>query len=67
MSVTSFSFVQLLAAFGVATLVAGLLVHTRDWHLHLTGDQPDAGPQKIHAETTPRIGGLAVWPVCWPG
>ncbi len=50
----------LLPAFGVAVMVAWLLVHTRDWHLHLTGDHPDSGPQKLHTEATPRIGGLAV-------
>lgn len=47
-------------AFSVAALVAWLLVHTRDFHLHLTGDHPEAGPQKLHTESTPRIGGLAV-------
>lgn len=54
------SLAMLLPAFGVAVVVAWLLVHTRDWHLHLTGDHPDSGPQKIHTEATPRIGGLAV-------
>lgn len=47
-------------AFSVAAVVAWLLVHTRDFHLHLTGDHPEAGPQKLHTESTPRIGGLAV-------
>lgn len=48
------------AAFGAAAAVAWLLVHTRDFHLHLTGDHPESGPQKLHTEATPRIGGLAV-------
>ena len=48
------------AAFAAAAAVAWLLVHTRDLHLHLTGDHPDSGPQKLHTEATPRIGGLAV-------
>jgi len=47
-------------AFCVGTAVAWLLVHTRDFHLHLTGDHPASGPQKLHTEATPRIGGLAV-------
>jgi len=50
----------LLPAFGVAMVVAWVLVHTRDHHLHLTGDHPDSGPQKLHTEATPRVGGLAV-------
>lgn len=49
-----------LLGFGVSTLVAWLLVHTRHWHLHLTGDHPEAGPQKLHTQPTPRIGGLAI-------
>ena len=48
------------AAFAAAAAVAWLLVRTRDFHLHLTGDHPDSGPQKLHTEATPRIGGLAV-------
>ena len=47
-------------AFGVGAAVAWLLVHTRDLHLHLTGDHPESGPQKLHTEATPRVGGLAV-------
>ncbi|MFO1278716.1 MAG: glycosyltransferase [Burkholderiaceae bacterium] len=47
-------------AFGAAAAVAWLLVHTRDLHLHLTGDHPESGPQKLHDEPTPRIGGLSV-------
>ena len=53
-------FVLLAPGFGVAVGVAWLLVHTEDWHLHLTGDHPEGGPQKLHTEATARIGGLAV-------
>ena len=53
-------FVLLAPGFGVAVGVAWLLVHTEDWHLHLTGDRPEGGPQKLHTEATARIGGLAV-------
>ena len=53
-------FVLLAPGFGVAVGVAWLLVHTEDWHLHLTGDHPASGPQKLHTEATARIGGLAV-------
>jgi UDP-GlcNAc:undecaprenyl-phosphate GlcNAc-1-phosphate transferase len=41
--------------------IAWLLVHTRDLHLHLTGDHPAAGPQKQHEHPTPRVGGLAIF------
>ena len=41
--------------------VAWLLVHTRDMHLHLTGDHPTSGPQKQHEHPTPRVGGLAIF------
>ncbi len=47
-------------AFLAGAGVAWLLVHTRDLHLHLTADHPASGPQKLHTEATPRIGGLAV-------
>ena len=49
-----------LVAFLVATVVAWALVQTRRFHIHLTGDSPNSGPQKIHQHETPRIGGLAV-------
>lgn len=52
--------VMALPAFVAAVSVAWLLVHTKDWHLHFTGDHPDSGPQKLHTEATSRIGGLAV-------
>ena len=54
------NFSMLLPGFGVAVAVAWTLVHTRDLHVHLTGDHPDSGPQKLHTVATPRVGGLAV-------
>lgn len=53
-------FALVLPGFGAALGVAWVLVRTRELHVHLTGDHPDAGPQKIHTENTPRVGGLAV-------
>ncbi len=53
-------FDALLLTFGVTVAVAWLIVRTRDAHLHLTGDHPESGPQKLHTEATPRIGGVAV-------
>lgn len=49
----------LAAALGTA-LAAALIVHYRALHLSVTGDRPGDLPQKVHAEATPRIGGLAV-------
>lgn len=53
-------FVSLLPGFAVAATVAWLMVHTRDLHIHFTGDDPKGGPQKLHSEAIPRIGGLAI-------
>ncbi|MGQ0586163.1 MAG: MraY family glycosyltransferase [Gammaproteobacteria bacterium] len=49
----------LAAALGAA-LAAFLIVRYRALHLSVTGDLPGGLPQKVHTETTPRIGGLAV-------
>ena len=37
-----------------------LLLRFRSWHAHLSTDQAGSGIQKVHAEPTPRIGGLAL-------
>ncbi len=49
----------LLAAGGVAFLVAVMLVMTQHWHGHLSMDSI-YGVQKFHTEPTPRVGGLAL-------
>jgi UDP-N-acetylmuramyl pentapeptide phosphotransferase/UDP-N-acetylglucosamine-1-phosphate transferase len=49
-----------LAAAAGAAIAAFLIVRTRALHLAVTGDAPGGLPQKVHAEATPRIGGLAV-------
>ncbi|MDO9011644.1 MAG: glycosyltransferase, partial [Gallionella sp.] len=36
------------------------LVRYKNLHAHLSSDHIDAGPQKFHAQPTPRIGGLAI-------
>ena len=43
-----------------AAAAAWLIVRYRALHLPVTGDEPGGLPQKVHAEATPRIGGLAV-------
>lgn len=52
--------VSMSPGFAVAVIVAWLMVHTRDFHIHITGDDPGGGPQKLHDEAIPRIGGLAI-------
>lgn len=37
-----------------------LIIHTRDMHLSLTGDHA-SGPQKVHADVVPRVGGIAIF------
>lgn len=37
-----------------------LLIRFNSLHAHLSNDYTDAGPQKFHAQPTPRIGGLAI-------
>ncbi len=51
--------ITLIAA--VAAFLAGLLiVRTDRWHAWFSHDQVEGGPQKFHAKSTPRIGGLAL-------
>jgi UDP-N-acetylmuramyl pentapeptide phosphotransferase/UDP-N-acetylglucosamine-1-phosphate transferase len=52
---------SLLLAFSASVALSWLLVHTQDFHLHLTGDHPESGPQKLHDQSTVRIGGVAVF------
>jgi UDP-GlcNAc:undecaprenyl-phosphate/decaprenyl-phosphate GlcNAc-1-phosphate transferase len=37
-----------------------LLVRFNSLHAHLSNDHVDAGPQKFHAQPTPRIGGIGI-------
>jgi UDP-N-acetylmuramyl pentapeptide phosphotransferase/UDP-N-acetylglucosamine-1-phosphate transferase len=36
------------------------LIRYRDWHIAISGDDDFYGPQKLHQEVTPRIGGLGI-------
>lgn len=47
------------ALVGAAT--SHVILKTRHIHLKHTGDAPTGGPQKIHTESTPRIGGVSIW------
>jgi UDP-N-acetylmuramyl pentapeptide phosphotransferase/UDP-N-acetylglucosamine-1-phosphate transferase len=56
-----------LAAAGFASFAICLaIVWTTHWHGAHTLDS-DAGVQKVHAEPTPRIGGVAILAGCWIG
>lgn len=44
----------------VAFVSCYLLVRFNSLHAHLSNDLTDAGPQKFHAQPTPRIGGVAI-------
>lgn len=44
----------------VAFVVCYFLVRFNSLHAHLSNDHTDAGPQKFHAQPTPRIGGLGI-------
>lgn len=50
----------LLVAFLSSFAVALALVLTQRWHGRLTGDAPGSGPQKVHEQPTPRVGGIAI-------
>jgi UDP-GlcNAc:undecaprenyl-phosphate/decaprenyl-phosphate GlcNAc-1-phosphate transferase len=41
--------------------ISFLVIRYEHLHAHLSHDHIDAGPQKFHAEPTPRIGGLALF------
>ncbi len=60
MTSESFLYGLIGCAGGAALLMAGFLIRTQAWHLRFSGDHPGGGPQKLHTQPTPRIGGLAV-------
>jgi UDP-N-acetylmuramyl pentapeptide phosphotransferase/UDP-N-acetylglucosamine-1-phosphate transferase len=52
--------VPFLFAFLLAAVASALIVSTTARHVRWTGDAPSSGPQKLHREPTPRIGGIAI-------
>lgn len=50
----------LLSAFSAAWFVGWLIVKYEHLHAHFSYDHAGTGPQKYHAQPTPRIGGLMV-------
>ena len=43
------------------TSIAAVLVVTKQYHGRYTSGPIDGGPQKLHTESTPRVGGLAIY------
>jgi UDP-GlcNAc:undecaprenyl-phosphate/decaprenyl-phosphate GlcNAc-1-phosphate transferase len=50
----------MLAAALAAWLACFLIIRYEHLHAHLSHDHTDSGPQKYHAQPTPRVGGLAL-------
>jgi UDP-N-acetylmuramyl pentapeptide phosphotransferase/UDP-N-acetylglucosamine-1-phosphate transferase len=48
-------------SFCVATIVIALVIRSGGRHVHLSGDTDLSGPQKLHAQVVPRVGGLGLF------
>ncbi|MBQ1762600.1 MAG: glycosyltransferase family 4 protein [Aquincola sp.] len=51
----------LLLGFAVAGLVTLLVIRSAHKHAHLTADHDLSGPQKFHAKSVPRVGGVGIF------
>ena len=60
MAQVGLSFLALFAAAIGAWLACWLILKYEHLHAHLSHDPIDSGPQKFHAEPTPRIGGIGL-------
>ena len=50
----------LLLGFGLSTVATFLAIRYAHTHSHLSGDHDMSGPQKFHATSVPRIGGIGI-------
>ncbi len=50
-----------LLTFFTSFLICGFMFYSKHLHLHMSGDYALSGPQKIHQEVVPRIGGLGIY------
>ncbi len=50
-----------LLSFWVATIVIAYVIRSGRKHVHLSGDTDLDGPQKLHAQVVPRVGGLGLF------
>jgi UDP-N-acetylmuramyl pentapeptide phosphotransferase/UDP-N-acetylglucosamine-1-phosphate transferase len=50
-----------LVSFCVATIVIALVIRSGRRHVHISGDTDLSGPQKLHAQVVPRVGGLGLF------
>lgn len=53
--------------FLAAALLSILVVQTSKYHMRVSADHQTDGVQKMHSIPVPRIGGLAIFPVCLLG
>ena len=54
-------FLTLAAAGAASWFICYLIIRYEHLHAHFSHDPTDAGPQKFHANPTPRIGGLGLF------
>lgn len=52
--------INLLTAFISSFMATLLIIRFKNLHEHLSGDSDLLGPQKFHAESVPRIGGISI-------
>ena len=52
--------ISLLAAFFASFIATLLIIRFKDLHGQFSGDHDLTGPQKFHAESVPRIGGISI-------
>ena len=48
-------------AFFSSLILSLLIIRYQHLHARLTGDSDFSGPQKMHTQIVPRVGGLAIW------
>lgn len=53
--------ILLLTAFAIAWIICWLIIRYEHLHAHFSHDHTTGGPQKYHAQPTPRIGGVAIF------
>jgi UDP-GlcNAc:undecaprenyl-phosphate GlcNAc-1-phosphate transferase len=51
----------LLISILITFLVIFIIIHFKDYHLHITNDCDRLGPQKFHTHAAPRIGGIGIY------
>jgi len=52
--------ISMLTAFFVSFISSLLIIRFKHLHVQFSGDHNLSGPQKFHAESVPRIGGVSI-------